>query len=159
MRLLEVELDKLSANYPQTDGQTERVNQILEHYLRTYYMWHQDDWVDLLPFAEFCYNTTLHTVTKERPFFAANHQHPENNFKKHRDNATEGNNPEAVKTVEDLDPIKDARRENMKAAQTWMAKYYNQTVANKESQFKVGEWVMVNAKTINTKRPFKKLDS
>ena len=72
---------------------------------------------------------------------------------------TESNNPEAVKTVEDLDAIREAMRENMKVAQTWMAKYYNQTVANKESQFKVGEWVMVNAKTINTKRPFKKLDS
>ena len=35
IRLLEVELDKSSAYHPQTDGQTEQVNQILEHYLRT----------------------------------------------------------------------------------------------------------------------------
>ena len=49
-------------------------------------------------------------------------------------------------------------RENIKAAQTRMAKYYNQKVANKNPQFKVGDWVMVNAKNIKTKRPFKKLD-
>jgi len=54
MRLLEFDLDKSSAYHLQTDGQTERVNQILEHYLRTYCMRYQDDWVDLLPFAEFC---------------------------------------------------------------------------------------------------------
>jgi len=39
-----------------------------------------------------------------------------------------------------------------------MAKYYNQKVANKEPQFKVGDWVMVNLKNIKTKRPSKKLD-
>jgi len=155
---LEVELDKLSAYHPQTDGQTERVNQILEHYLRTYCMWDQDAWVDLLPFAEFYYNNTVHTANKETPFFAAYHQQPENNFKNPGDHATESNNPEAVKRVEDLDAMREAMRENMKAGQTRMAKYYNQKVANKKPQFKVGDWVMVNAKNIKTKRPSKKLD-
>jgi len=122
MRLLKVELDKSSAYHSQTDGQTERGNQISEHYLRTYCMWDQDDWVDLLPFAEFCYNNTVYTASKQTPFFAAYHQHPENNFKNPRDNATESNNPEAVKTVEDLDAIREAMKENMKAAQTRMAK-------------------------------------
>jgi len=150
MRLLEVELDKSSAYHSQTDSQTERVNQILEHYLRTYCMWDQDDWVDLLPFAEFGCNNTFHTVTKQTQLFAAYHPHPENNFKNPRDNVTESNNPEAVKTVEDLDAMREAIRENMKAAHTQMAKYYNQKVANKEPQFKVRDWVMVNAKNIKT---------
>jgi len=35
-RLLDVELDKSSAYHAQTDSQTERVNQILKHYLRMY---------------------------------------------------------------------------------------------------------------------------
>jgi len=54
--------------------------------------------------------------------------------------------------------MREAMRENMKAAQTRMAKSYNQKVANKEPQFKVGDWVMVNTKNIKTKRPSKKLD-
>ena len=69
-------------------------------------MWDQEDWVDLLPFVEFCYNNIVHTVTKQMPFFAAYHQHPESNFKNPRDNVTEGNNPEAVKTVVDLDAMR-----------------------------------------------------
>jgi len=97
-------------------------------------------------------------VTKQTPFFAAYPQHPENYFKNPRDNATERNHPEADKTVEDLDPVRKAMREIMKAAQTRMAKYFNQKVANKELEFKVGDCVMVNAKNIKTKRPSKKLD-
>jgi len=121
-------------------------------------MWDQDDLVNLLLFAEFCCNNTVHTTTKQTPFFAAYHQHLENNFKDPRDNGTESNNPEAVKTVEDLDAMREAMRENMKAAQTRMAKCYNQKVPNKEPQFKVGDWVMINAKNITTKRPSKRLD-
>jgi len=60
--------------------------------------------------------------------------------------------------VEDLDAMREAMRENMKAAQTSIAKYYNQKVANKEPQFQVGDWVMINAKNIKTKRPSKNLD-
>jgi len=158
MRFLEGRLDKSSEYHPQTDGQTEAVNQILEHYLRTYCMCDQDDWVDVLPFAEFCYNYTVHTATKQTPFFGPYHQYSENNFKNARDNATESNNPKVVKTVKDLDAMREALRENMEAAQIRMTKYSNQKVANKEPQFKVGDWVMVNVKNIKTKRLSKKLD-
>jgi len=75
MWLSEVALDKSSAYYPQTDGQTERVNQVLAHYLRTYYTWDPDNWVELLLFAEFCYNNTVHSAIKLIPFFATYQQH------------------------------------------------------------------------------------
>ena len=158
MRLLEVALDKSSAYHPQTDGQTERVNQVLEHYLRTYCTWDQDNWVELLPFAEFCYNNTVHSATKLTPFFAAYQQHPQNNFKHPEEADPESNNPEAVKTVETLEAMRNAMRENMEAAQRRMVKYFNRKVTEKEPMFKVGDWVIVNAKNIKTRRPTKKLD-
>ena len=40
-----------TAFHHQTDGLTERVNQVIEAYLRPYINQEQDDWVDLLPMA------------------------------------------------------------------------------------------------------------
>jgi hypothetical protein len=65
-----------SSHHPQTDGQTERVNQILEQYLQCSLSYQQDDWVDLLPLAEFTYNNTLHGSTGVTPFFANYGFHP-----------------------------------------------------------------------------------
>ena len=67
----------LSSSYhPQTDGQTEQVNQILEQYLRCSLSYQQDDWIDLLPLAEFTYNNTIHGSTGVTPFFGNNGFHP-----------------------------------------------------------------------------------
>jgi transposase InsO family protein len=56
LRLLKIETRFSMPYHPQTDGNTERINQSLEGYLRTYRGWNQDDWVRLLPLAEFTYN-------------------------------------------------------------------------------------------------------
>jgi hypothetical protein len=50
---LETHLIHSSAYHPQTDGQTERVNQILEDMLRAYVLEHQESWDKNLPWAEF----------------------------------------------------------------------------------------------------------
>ncbi len=62
---------KLSIAYhPQTDGQTEQLNQIVEQYLRSYINFQQDDWVMLLSTVQLVYNTTPTETTKVLPFFA-----------------------------------------------------------------------------------------
>lgn len=57
-----------TAYHPQTDGQTERVNQVLEDYLRHYINPAQSNWEDLLPMAEFAYNNSFHTAIQSTPF-------------------------------------------------------------------------------------------
>ena len=52
-----------AAFHPQTDGQTERQDQVLEHYLRVYCNHRQDDWPELLPMAAFAYNNSIHSST------------------------------------------------------------------------------------------------
>jgi transposase InsO family protein len=67
---LGVRLKHSSAFHPQTDGQTERVNAILEQYLRAFMNFHQDDWVDWLALAEFASNNVPSETTGVSPFFA-----------------------------------------------------------------------------------------
>ncbi|MBW0464092.1 hypothetical protein O181_003807 [Austropuccinia psidii MF-1] len=66
---LKISRDISTAFQPETDGQTERVNQILEQYLWIYFSYHQDDWPTWLPLAEFSHNDAEHSSTKKSPFF------------------------------------------------------------------------------------------
>jgi len=64
---------KLSMAYhPQTDDQTERMNQDLEQYLRMFIDHRQEQWPDWLAMAEFAYNNRVQTSTKVSPFKANN---------------------------------------------------------------------------------------
>lgn len=57
-----------TAYHPQTDGQTERVNQCLEMYLRCAVHDSPTQWASWLPLAEFWYNTSHHTSLGCTPF-------------------------------------------------------------------------------------------
>jgi transposase InsO family protein/ribosomal protein L21E len=67
---LKVELRYSSAYHPQSDGQTERVNQCLETYLRSMTFQEPKKWMSWLSLAEFWYNTTYHTALQLTPFQA-----------------------------------------------------------------------------------------
>jgi hypothetical protein len=54
--------------HPQTDGQTKRVNLVIQQFLRNYVATNQQDWVDHLDLAEFCYNNSEHSTTGSTPF-------------------------------------------------------------------------------------------
>ena len=61
----------LSTTYhPETGGQTERVNQILEDMLRACVLSYGSKWEDCLPFAEFSYNNSYQSSLQMAPFEA-----------------------------------------------------------------------------------------
>ena len=64
------------AFHPQTDGQTERMNRTLEEMLRAYTTYHQNQWNECLPAAEFAYNNSQQTSTGQTPFELDNGQYP-----------------------------------------------------------------------------------
>src|SRR5438046_96352 len=60
----------LTVFHPQTDGQTERMNQTVEQYLRAYINYEQNDWVNHLPMAQYAYNNVENEKIKMLLFFA-----------------------------------------------------------------------------------------
>ena len=62
--LLGIQTKLSMAYHSQTDGQTERVNQKLEQYLRVFIDHRQEQWPDWLGTAEFVYNNKIHVAIK-----------------------------------------------------------------------------------------------
>ena len=58
-----------TAYHPQTDGETERVNQEIEVYLRIYCGTHPKAWADHLTDIEFAHNQRVHSTTHQTPFY------------------------------------------------------------------------------------------
>jgi len=65
-----------AAFHPQTDGQSERLNQTIESYLRAFVGHEQDNLVGLVPMAEFAYNNSVTTGNGMLPFYANYGFHP-----------------------------------------------------------------------------------
>jgi hypothetical protein len=63
-------LKHLLAYYFETNGQTEKINIILEQYLKAYMNFRQNDWVGWFPLAEFASNKAVSETTGFSPFFA-----------------------------------------------------------------------------------------
>ena len=69
-RILGIESKLSMAFHLQTDGQTERVNQELEQYLRMFIDHRKEQWPEWLGIAEFAYNNKAHSSTQTTPFKA-----------------------------------------------------------------------------------------
>jgi hypothetical protein len=79
-KLLGIKLVMSMAYHPQTNGQTEYVNQELEGYLCIFTSRRQDDWDGLLPLGEFSHNNHVHSSTQQTPFMVDTGRHPRMGF-------------------------------------------------------------------------------
>jgi hypothetical protein len=66
--LLDTKLTKSTTFHPQTDGQTEVVNQMIVHILCMYNSKHPRTWDESLPYVQHSYNRALHSSTGHNPF-------------------------------------------------------------------------------------------
>jgi len=151
--LLRIKSNLSTAYHPETDGQTERVNQILEQYLRIYVNYQQDDWVSLLPLAEFAYNNTSHSATGVSPFFANKGYHPNFSIDLH-----DVSSAEASAKAKDLDSLHDHLKEQISLT---IRRYSDSAETRRDpipGSFEVDDFVWLDSRNIITKRPMKKLD-
>ncbi|KAF1335872.1 reverse transcriptase, partial [Globisporangium splendens] len=73
--LLDTRLSMSTAAHPETDGQTEQVNRVLEDVLRSYATSFKE-WSEFLPLAEFALNNSTHVSTGHSPFYVNYGIHP-----------------------------------------------------------------------------------
>jgi len=117
--LLGIQTKLSTAYYPQTDGQTERINQELEQYLRVFIDHRQEQWLDWLGMAEFVYNNKIHTATKTLPFKVNYGQDPRMGFEGRR----KGKYKAAGKFVEKMKKIQEEAKAVLGKAQKEMKKF------------------------------------
>ena len=74
--ILGIQTKLFTAYHSQTNGQTERLNQDVEQYLRLFVSQRQNDWPEWIACAKFAYNNKVHLAIKISPFYANYGQHP-----------------------------------------------------------------------------------
>ena len=66
--ILRIKVMASTAYHPQTDSQTEHVNQEVKQFLCLFINQRQDDWNDWILIAKFAYTDQVHTLTQASPF-------------------------------------------------------------------------------------------
>jgi transposase InsO family protein len=154
LELLQIQRALSSGYHPQTDGQTERTIQTLEQYLRCFISYQQDDWVDLLPMAEFAYNNSSHASTGSSPFFVITGSHPRWTFLGSKSDSV---NPTAEARGEHIQRIHAEVNHHLHRAQE-----SHKRAADRHRQtpptFNIGDRVWLLRRHFSTSRPCDKFD-
>jgi len=147
-RLLGIQISSSTAWHPQMDGQTERINQKLDQFLRLFINEQQDDWYDLLPIAEFQHNNHVHSVMQQPPFLLDTGRILCMGFEPRQD-------PSSLETVNEFTKRMESATEEAKSvirkAQKDMTRYYNRR-RSLAPIFKPGDQVYLDASDIRTTR-------
>ncbi|SJL01314.1 uncharacterized protein ARMOST_04634 [Armillaria ostoyae] len=154
-RMLDISQNASTAFHPQTDGQTERVNQEVEKYLRIFINYHQNDWADWLPLAEFAHNNRAHSATGRSPFMILYGRNPRII-------------PDSLRTPNSKVPaasdfskaIAQIHKETEAALEQAAGRMKAQYDKHKRSakEYHVGDKVWLDATNLHLPRPKKKLD-
>lgn len=141
-----------TAFHPQTDGQVEFLNAVLEDYLRPFVCEKKDDWTQWLPFAEFANNDSVSNSTGFSPFFACTGFHPRCNSLKISSKV-----PNVDSFIYHIQQIQTKLETFLQLAKDCQAQYYNND-KRIDVAYHPGELVWLLQKFIKTRRPSQKLD-
>ena len=141
--ILGIKSKLLMAFHPQTDGQTERVNQELEQYLRMFIDHRQEQWPEWLGMAELAYNNKVHSSTKTLPFKTNYGQDPRMGF----EGKKKGKYAGAEKFIEKMKEIQEEAKAALEKVQEEMRKYTDRKRSDVE-EYKAGDLVMLSTKDL-----------
>jgi len=142
-----------TAFHPKTNRQTEHLNQTIEAYLRALVGHEQDNWVGLLPMAEFAYNNSITMGNRMSPFYANYGFHPVSS-----DLVASGPlNPASKLYAHSMHAVHKASAKRLEAAHELIRRYLDPQCAE-SPKYQIGDLVMLNGRNIKTRRPSWKLD-
>ena len=140
-RILGYDLKLSTAYHPQTDGETERVNQEIETYLQLFCQGQPDKWSDLIPMAEFAHNSTTHSSTQKSPFSLILGYEP-------RDYPKIGQT--FLPSLEDRLTLLDQAHDEALAAHDKTRQMMKEWITTKFTPWKVGDKVWLEGKNLST---------
>ncbi|TYK15559.1 reverse transcriptase [Cucumis melo var. makuwa] len=137
--LLGTSLNISSSYHPQTDGQTERFNCMLEEYLRHFVNARQKNWVQLLGIAQFCFNAQTSSSTGRSPFEIVSRRQP---VLPHLvDHPYAGKNPQALNFTKEWKQTNDIPRAYLEKASKRMKKWADKK--RRPLEFRAGDQVLI----------------
>ena len=138
-----------TAYHPQTDGQTERLNRILEELLRPYISDGLDNWDSKLAAAEFAYNSATQESTGFSPFYLNYGHQPDTPMPLMV--PKEETNKTVQQFIDELQTNLEAARANLQTAQDRQSREANKH--RRAHQFKVGDLVLLSGANLKIKMP------
>jgi len=152
-RMLGIKTKLSTVFHPQTDGQTERMNQELKQYLQFFIEQRQKDWPEWMAVAEFAINNKIHTVTKVSPFMANYGRE----LRMGGDIRRKGKVESATEFMERMKKVHEEAEAALKKTQEEIKRYTDRRRKETEN-WKKGDRVLLSTKNLVFKeRPTKKL--
>ncbi|PCH36555.1 ribonuclease H-like protein, partial [Wolfiporia cocos MD-104 SS10] len=153
-KIIGIEGNPSTAYHPQTDGQTERINQELEIYLRMFVNDNKKNWYLLLNTAAFAYKTHINSTTGFTPFYMT-HGHEAYTGVENPD-ITQG--PRGLQEwITHMKMIQDQATHNINKAKEYWKKIYD-SHRKPSRDYKPGDKVWIEGTNLNMGTSFKKLD-
>ncbi|KAL0301975.1 UNVERIFIED_CONTAM: hypothetical protein Sradi_6474300 [Sesamum radiatum] len=129
-----------TTNHPQIDDKIERVNALVEDYLRHYVSATQRNWVDLLDVAQFSYNLHKSLATGMSPFELAYGRQPTTPYEVSVQKMS-GKCPAAYRLARSKQELLDEAKDSLAKAQRRMKKYAD--MGRRHVEFSVGDQVLL----------------
>ncbi|GMF52190.1 unnamed protein product [Phytophthora fragariaefolia] len=164
--VLDTRLDMSTADHPQTDGQTERVNRVVEDVLRSICAETPKRWSATLPLVEFALNNAVHASTGYTPFYVDGLAHPRVTLTPPRRGSELGGG-DLAEQLADVSPLVVRRqvadeflstrlsalrhvRDAMTESQDKQKGHADARGQNNLASYSVGDLVLLNAKNLPT---------
>ena len=132
-----------TAFHPETDGQTERMNRIVEEVLRAYVGHTQTDWAKWLPVVQFAINNSWQESVRNTPFFLNHGRHPRLPTLVEM---PEVKLPAAESFATTMRTHLDLAKRALQAAQARMVNYAGKQ--RRDTSYQIGDWVLLSTKNL-----------